>query len=151
MTPLLLPVSQWACQPESRDQSPISASQPLKPAWQRAIINTRGERCPSSFGLNITYTFQWVSTTASAVRQALDRRMKAGRIWWLQEGDSSFSAAELTELIIAIAVWRHWQLNSAAVRAGGGYLVLSEERRIEISIFIVSWDSRQKEQRWCHF
>lgn len=55
MTPLLLPVSQQACQPESTDQSPVSASQPPKPAWQWAIINTHGECYPSSFGLNITY------------------------------------------------------------------------------------------------
>ena len=87
MTPPLLPISHSACQPASRDQSPSPASQPQQTAWQRAIINTCCERCPSSSGLNITYV-QWVSTAASpGVRSIWDSSLIPE---WAMEGSDGY-------------------------------------------------------------
>lgn len=99
ITSLLLPVSQQDLQLESTDQSPVSATQPLMPAWEWAIINTC--RVLPLFLLVSTSlmfsgcqpqphqaSFVFRESLIRAERYELDTSVQDEIIWWVQEWDS---------------------------------------------------------------
>lgn len=126
MTPLLLPVSQQACQPESTDQSPVSASHPLKPAWQWTIINT-WRVLPFFLWTSLMFGCCWPQSrqTLFVFKEILSPRRKSWNIRaWYTRGWKNLMGTGMTQITLGRADrtdYGHWQLNSAAVRAGGDY------------------------------